>query len=699
MYNEFFGFREPPFRITPDPRFLYRNPCYDEACAALTYGLEQRKGFLSLVGEAGTGKTTLLRHLLETIAPSTKTILLLHPTVSFDEILEYILLELGVPVEGARKLTLLTRLNEFLLEHTAAGGNVALLIDEAQDLENKTLEELRLLSNLETGSEKILQILIAGQPELEEKLAMPGLRQLRQRIAMHVRLRPLSPPEVASYVCTRLQHAGSTDLDLFTTDALMRIAELTGGIPRIVNVLCDACLVTAFASGVKRVTPEIVEEAWADYARLTPERPVTPAAASTAAAPTASVPAATPPSAPVVPPSAPAAALAQAPTSVPAAAPLAPATPPAALPVAPAAPPAPLPAAADTSTPEPALTPPPATAVPTPVAASPRADEPVSEPAEPPVVARAPEPALPPLALEPLPLPPLPPPASPIPTLAPPPLPVASVPPPVAAVAAAAPPPLPPKPVELRSATPPPAPPPIPSPPEPELVADDDDRDRRPLVLPIIAVILIVFAIGLYALAWRAQHVPPEMRFESMERRETPVARAPTPPPAVEAPAPPPAAETGTPTPPPAEPAPQAQAPTTVPAPTPAEPPAVAANGVPSEEAARDLVDAYVAAYEARDVEKLVALFASDARQNGRVGRESIGEEYRRAFSQLAAANYELEDLEIEERDKSLILRGPFEIAYRYVSGSSGKMQGTASWEISTRDGKPRIVTFDYDLG
>src|SRR5690606_8745174 len=130
MYNEFFGSREPPFRITPDPRFLYRNPCYDEASAALTYGLEQRKGFLSLVGEAGTGKTTLLRHLLETIAPCTKTIPPLHPTVSYDEIVEYILLELGVPVEGARKLTLLTRLNEFLQEHTAAGGKVALLIDE-----------------------------------------------------------------------------------------------------------------------------------------------------------------------------------------------------------------------------------------------------------------------------------------------------------------------------------------------------------------------------------------------------------------------------------------------------------------------------------------------------------------------------------------------------------------------------------------
>jgi ketosteroid isomerase-like protein len=142
------------------------------------------------------------------------------------------------------------------------------------------------------------------------------------------------------------------------------------------------------------------------------------------------------------------------------------------------------------------------------------------------------------------------------------------------------------------------------------------------------------------------------------------------------------------------EPAAQAQVPTIVP-----DPPAVAANGVPSVEAAREIVDAYVEAYEARDVDALVALFASDARQNGRVGREMIGAEYRRAFSQLATARYDIEDLEVEERDSSLILRGPFQIAYRYVSGQSGTMEGTASWEISTRDGEPRIVTFDYDLG
>jgi general secretion pathway protein A len=264
MYEEFFGFRESPFRVTPDPRFLYHNPCYDEAIAALTYGIEQRKGFISLVGEVGTGKTTLLRHLLDTVAPNVRTVLLIYPTISFEEILEQILAELGIPVEGARKGTMLQRLHEFLLELTAGGGNVALLFDESQALDGKVLEELRLMSNLETGREKIVQLVLAGQPELEEKLRQPEHRQLRQRIALHVRLRPLGRDEVATYIRTRLQHAGSPDVELFTPDATERIAEVTRGIPRIVNVLCDSCCTTAFVTESRRVTRAIVDEAWAD---------------------------------------------------------------------------------------------------------------------------------------------------------------------------------------------------------------------------------------------------------------------------------------------------------------------------------------------------------------------------------------------------------------------------------------------------
>src|SRR6185295_13986552 len=262
MYEEHFGFREPPFRITPDPRFLYRNACVEEAAAALAYGIERRKGFLSL-----------LRHLLNQVSGNVRTVLVLHPTVEFDEILEYILTELGIPVDGARKLVLLQRLHEFLLEHTRAGGNVALMIDEAQDLEIRVLEELRLLSNLETGTEKILQIVLAGQPELETKLADPSLRQLRQRIALHVRLRPLSPEEVGAYIRTRLGLAGAPQSDVFTPEASDRIATVSLGIPRVVNVLCDACLVTAYAMNAKHVTAQIVDEAWVDYSRLVGDLP------------------------------------------------------------------------------------------------------------------------------------------------------------------------------------------------------------------------------------------------------------------------------------------------------------------------------------------------------------------------------------------------------------------------------------------
>lgn len=265
MYTEYFGFQELPFSVTPDPRFLYYNDCYQEAIAALGYGIEGRKGFVSLIGEAGTGKTTLLRNALDTLDPQVRTVLLLHPTVSFDEILEHVLQELGIPTEGARKLVRLQRLNEFLLEHTRNGGNVALLVDEAQDLAPAVLEELRLLSNLETGREKILQIVLAGQPELESHLSNPALRQLRQRIALHIRIRPLTPPEVAAYVRSRIERAGAGRVDIFRPDALERIAAASHGIPRIVNVLCDAALMSAVANGVRQVTGPMIDEAWTDH--------------------------------------------------------------------------------------------------------------------------------------------------------------------------------------------------------------------------------------------------------------------------------------------------------------------------------------------------------------------------------------------------------------------------------------------------
>src|SRR4029453_16323482 len=189
------------------------------------------------------------------------------------------------------KFVKLQRLHEFLIEHTRAGGNAAILIDEAQDLDARVLEELRLLSNLETGTEKILQILLAGQPELERKLAQAELRQLRQRIALHVRLCAFTPAEVAGYIRARLQRAGAADGALFTPEALARIAEVTEGIPRVVNLLCDAALITGLAEGARQISRAIIDATWADYAHLSPA-PVT-------ASPSAPAP---PPAGPTPPP-------------------------------------------------------------------------------------------------------------------------------------------------------------------------------------------------------------------------------------------------------------------------------------------------------------------------------------------------------------------------------------------------------------
>lgn len=264
MYRAFFRFREQPFNLTPDPKFLYLNATYREALAALRYGITERKGFVSLIGEAGTGKTTLLRTLLGDLPAGTRSVLVLNPAIGFDELLAFILTDLGQPARpGTPKLALLQVLNQELLDTLARGGNVVVLIDEAQDLAIPVLEELRLLSNIETAKEKILQFVLAGQPELASMLARPELRQLRQRIAVPARLRPLRRPEVAAYVAARLRAAGG-DTRLFTRPALYRLWRFSRGVPRLLNVACDNALVSAYAGGAERVGWRIVGEAVRD---------------------------------------------------------------------------------------------------------------------------------------------------------------------------------------------------------------------------------------------------------------------------------------------------------------------------------------------------------------------------------------------------------------------------------------------------
>ncbi len=264
MYREFYGMREKPFNVTADPKFLYLNARYREALASLHYGVTQRKGFITLIGEAGTGKTTLLKKLLNDLDPSTRTVFVFNTNVTFDEILEYIFGEFDLPIHNGKRLYMLQRLNAFLLDELREGRNVALLVDEAQDLDYSVMEDLRLLSNLETSKEKILQIVLAGQPELGQKLTNPNLRQLRQRVAVNCRLMPLTREELSEYIQSRLSSAGCTDPQLFSRDAEERVYQISGGIPRIVNVVCDNALVIGYAMGKKRLSADVVDEAAAD---------------------------------------------------------------------------------------------------------------------------------------------------------------------------------------------------------------------------------------------------------------------------------------------------------------------------------------------------------------------------------------------------------------------------------------------------
>ena len=264
MYCDFYQMRERPFNVTADPKFLYLNARYREALASLHYGITQRKGFITLIGEAGTGKTTLLKKLLDDLDQTTRTVFVFNTNVTFDEILEYIFGEFDLPVHNGKRLYMLQRLNTFLLDELGKGRNVALLIDEAQDLDYSVLEDLRLLSNLETAKEKILQIVLSGQPELGQKLGNPGLRQLRQRIAVSCRLLPLTREELTEYIQARLTAAAAADPKLFTRDAEERIFEISTGIPRLVNIVCDNALVIGYALGKKRIGAEVVNEAAAD---------------------------------------------------------------------------------------------------------------------------------------------------------------------------------------------------------------------------------------------------------------------------------------------------------------------------------------------------------------------------------------------------------------------------------------------------
>ena len=266
MYKEFFGLRANPFNVNPDPRYLFLTRHTEEALACLTYGIQSRKGFVLLTGEVGTGKTTLINKLLEWLRlQQVATAFVFNSRMNVPQFLDYMMADFGIPVDSKSKSQILQRLYNWLLDRYRAGETAVLIVDEAQNLTDEVLEEIRMLTNLETFTEKLLQIVLVGQPELETKLKQPQLRQLRQRLTLRAKTHPLTMEETKAYVLQRLRIAGSDGRQIFDPDALVSIHKYSLGIPRVVNLLCEHCLVSAFVDQKPTITAQIVDAVAGDF--------------------------------------------------------------------------------------------------------------------------------------------------------------------------------------------------------------------------------------------------------------------------------------------------------------------------------------------------------------------------------------------------------------------------------------------------
>ena len=246
MYLDYYGLKEPPFNITPNPRFLFFSAKHREAFNHLLYGIRERKGFVQLTGEVGAGKTTLCRALLEELGPGFSTALILNPVMDADQLMKAIAMELDLQVKGLDRLETVAEINRFLLQQVERHKDTVLIIDEAQDLTPELLEQVRLLSNLETDERKLLQIVLMGQSELRDRLNEHSLRQLRQRITIRYHLNPLRRNEIGPYIQHRLQVSGANGTPYFTAAALWRIFRYSRGIPRLINAVCDKCLLAGY---------------------------------------------------------------------------------------------------------------------------------------------------------------------------------------------------------------------------------------------------------------------------------------------------------------------------------------------------------------------------------------------------------------------------------------------------------------------
>jgi general secretion pathway protein A len=254
VYLEFYGLRQAPFDITPNPRFLFHSAKHREAFNHLLYGIRERKGFIQLTGEVGAGKTTLCRALLEQLDGRFSTALILNPVLSADELMRAIAVEFGLNVKGSDRMETIAAISDFLLQQVLNGKETVLIIDEAQNLTEDLLEQVRLLSNIETDDQKLVQIILMGQPELRERLNSPRLRQLRQRITVRYHLSPLRLGEMGQYIQHRLSLAGGNGTPVFTRPALWRIFNYSEGVPRLINALCDKALLAGFVAQSHRIT-------------------------------------------------------------------------------------------------------------------------------------------------------------------------------------------------------------------------------------------------------------------------------------------------------------------------------------------------------------------------------------------------------------------------------------------------------------
>lgn len=261
MYLEFYGLSESPFNLTPDANFLYPSKVHREVLAHLLYGINSRKGFIMVTGEVGSGKTTLCRAVLKKLGPNTDVALVLNSFLTEEELLKTINEDLGIPTAGKTKKELIDELNSFLLEERMKGRNVVVILDEAQNLSFPVLEQIRMLSNLETEKEKLLQIVLVGQPELRRLIASPRLRQLSQRITVRHHVTPLSQAETSQYIYHRLKVAGATDNIVFTSGALKEIHRFSRGIPRMINVVCDQALLAGYVASSSRIDRKMIRAA------------------------------------------------------------------------------------------------------------------------------------------------------------------------------------------------------------------------------------------------------------------------------------------------------------------------------------------------------------------------------------------------------------------------------------------------------